>query len=194
MEYAKLKLRFTVPAPPIVNGVAIVGELPVKVTVLPTIGLIRNVVLPAIEVNKIVHVRSNVIVFPLNVVPAPLLVIVKLPRCVQLLAIVTVVAPPGDLLIVNGTAQMHPDDEYDIAATPDIFEVKPNVPVKVMLAVPSVIFPPTTFSVMLKVMVPTYAVQVRLRQLRVAPVLTMQLALAASKTASSVWVGTAPAV
>jgi hypothetical protein len=157
VEYAKLKLRSTAPAPLIVNGTPTPGvppPVPTTVIVLPTIGLSRNIVLPVIEENEIVHVRSKVIVFPLNVSVAPELVSVKFPRCVQLLLIVTATEPPGALKIANGTAQIHPADEYVTAATPVTFEVMPNVPVKVMLAVPSVIFPPITLSAMLKVMVP----------------------------------------
>jgi hypothetical protein len=93
-------------------------------------------------------------VFPLNVVVDPLFVTLKFPLWVQLLPIVMVTAPPGALVIDNGTAQMHPADEYVTAATPDKFEFMPNAPVKAMLVVPSVMFPPTTLNVVSKVMVP----------------------------------------
>lgn len=93
-------------------------------------------------------------VFPLNVVVDPLFETLKFPRWVQLLPIVMVTAPPGALVIERLTVHTHPAEEYVTATTPDRFEIMPNVPVKAMLVVPNVMFPPTTFNVVSKVMVP----------------------------------------
>lgn len=113
---------------------------------------------------------------------------VKVPVCTQLLPQVSV-AEPVLRVMINGTEQVQPLDDIvrvvpgvkDIVAEPDI----------TILDDPSVTLP-RTVRVVLKVSVPVYVVQVRFKQVRVPPVLIIQFALAASKTASSADVGTAP--
>jgi hypothetical protein len=176
-----------------VRGTDIVG-VPKLVTsvVSPTFVDIKKVVLPDILLFNAIDCDFNSNVFPLNVTVLPLLVIVKFPVCVQLLPIVIVTEPPGDLVKEIGTAHIHPPEDKLKADKPFMLTFKVPEPVTVMLELPRAIFP-FTCKLLAKFKFPVYEVQVRLLHTRVV-VSIVQLALAASKITSSVINGTAPAV